>query len=1335
MRSAERACWLRSAIAGYAGCNGTRPIAKVLQEPRSAPRGESQAAAWQNSREYLLPIRYQHQAIAKPSLLLGELAQLENDVDVKLTYDARIETRLPEGQDPPISVPHARTHALACLSARDTSGQEDRKSGQERTSPTPTLVVGSSLHRESQSSTTSTTTQKILADRASEEHGGVALNKEEARADAADGPHGGKADEVSSGGFREPCLSTHGSTLSVDEPNPLRRPALFVGCPVFWADFPHLDGASSPNPHEDHGNVYPRLLIVSTTTGALFPPESRWGIVSPSMVSGSVPLLEQELRKHLLTREGPELSLNAFSYSPLNFTTGNCGVHHHGYYQRVRPSRWGITNLQRTIDSVLETTMGIESKIAMAGCIVSTTVCFARAAVTKTLKIITVQVQKQQLITELSRTNKTRSSLIALSIMCGLMGLYSEEIEAMPPPKGDTGKARSRRGSAAETDESDVSALFADFTPEGDDPVQPQIEAISPLPGTLESERMKNEELEERLKSLESKMTQEPRPPSTEGSADLASEIQRQVQMALNAQASTLRDEADEQRRKQERQLEEKMRSMEAHKAAEIEQALQNAEEKFNLLVEDQATRAEELETEIRRLQDQPTNSHEARPRDKFDELKTLMVRTEPKYCFNSEKGYNAYVFYTALKRQLSLISQYKGGMVLKRYMEIIARVADDDIDQGMPEQAQSDPQLKALYAAKMKYAEGKSHASMPSPTKSTTVTSEAEPGTYTNKMMSKDIVVVPEDSAYHPSNWDHDTHHLDGKLFTMVEQYWFAGPMLKKMVRECTSVSYGQTYSYAVTIAIKDMLTRELTRKRLAGRMWTEPSLALTFTNPEEFLRKWSERMRESRDSGLTLVDIYGLNFLSAFAKIAQGDVAYNAAIEEFDQGFKDEKELNLWIEKTVNQWQKFQAMNPTRKPKQDKDALATIKDLQARVTTQEAAINKLSKGKGKGKGKGDKHPKGGRGDGDTRKCTRCGQPGGHKRNGDATFDGKYCFRKNHAETKEEITTPKTPEAIALEKEIKEKKPPNSHATKHANAVETFKQMGKTGVEGALSRTTTHLDQIEQKVSKLLSEGTTPKDALATVKKQEEALRVKKAQLNEALSALVTHVTHFTLYPDGNMEPRQDDGLGFVEQEHEGQNFKLTDDDDSAHQSGSPIAHKGSGDNPSAVSASSATGPGGPHQDNGLGFVGEDDTPVVATISPGLATAIHYGGRVLLRYNAATKIQAHVRGRLLSQQRRVNMMVASGLGKAELLQREADEFQSKAELLQREAAKFQKEAADRLRAMMKSHEEKRAERKRKAEQPALDPPPYESPNHGYFPRCRGFRNNPPTCLVRLPIS
>ena len=56
MKPSGRAYWLRSAIASYAGCNGTRPIAKVLREPCSAPRGESQAAAWQYSREYLLPI-------------------------------------------------------------------------------------------------------------------------------------------------------------------------------------------------------------------------------------------------------------------------------------------------------------------------------------------------------------------------------------------------------------------------------------------------------------------------------------------------------------------------------------------------------------------------------------------------------------------------------------------------------------------------------------------------------------------------------------------------------------------------------------------------------------------------------------------------------------------------------------------------------------------------------------------------------------------------------------------------------------------------------------------------------------------------------------------------------------------------------------------------------------------------------------------------------------------------------------------------------------------------------------------------------------------------------
>ena len=208
--------------------------------------------------------------------------------------------------------------------------------------------------------------------------------------------------------------------------------------------------------------------------------------------------------------------------------------------------------------------------------------------------------------------------------------------------------------------------------------------------------------------------------------------------------------------------------------------------------------------------------------------------------------------------------------------------------------------------------------------------------------------------------------------------------------------------------------------------------------------------------------------------------------------------------------------AMNPTRKPKTDKDALATIKDLETRVTTQEAAISKLSKGKGKGgkggKGNGSKGGKGGRDDSETRTCDRCGMKGGHKTKGETRFDGKYCFRSYHTETREEITTPKTPEAIAAEKEWKAAHPPKDQATKFAHAVETFKQMGKDEVEKKLNTTNTHLNQIELKVSKLLSEGTTPKDALTTVKLQEEALRVKKAQLNKALGAFVTHVTRYDL-------------------------------------------------------------------------------------------------------------------------------------------------------------------------------------------------------------------------------
>ena len=85
---------------------------------------------------------------------------------------------------------------------------------------------------------------------------------------------------------------------------------------------------------------------------------------------------------------------------------------------------------------------------------------------------------------------------------------------------------------------------------------------------------------------------------ATAGSADptVAAEIQRQVQMALDIQAETLRNQADEQMRRQNKQLEDKMKEMNAQKAAEIEQAVTSTEDAFERFAKDQASKAEELE-------------------------------------------------------------------------------------------------------------------------------------------------------------------------------------------------------------------------------------------------------------------------------------------------------------------------------------------------------------------------------------------------------------------------------------------------------------------------------------------------------------------------------------------------------------------------------------------------------------------------------------------------------------------------------------------------------------------------------------------------------------------
>ena len=165
---------------------------------------------------------------------------------------------------------------------------------------------------------------------------------------------------------------------------------------------------------------------------------------------------------------------------------------------------------------------------------------------------------------------------MALGIVCGLMDLLSDEIQAMPPPKG--GKAGPRRGSTADTDDEDPDRTVSEgempaetSTPLGAQPAKPQ-----------------------------SKET----PASTAGSVDptMAAEIQRQINTALEIQAEMFRNEADEQRRKQDRELENKINELNAQKADDIKQAIRDAESAFNAFAEEQASKAEEREKEIQRL-------------------------------------------------------------------------------------------------------------------------------------------------------------------------------------------------------------------------------------------------------------------------------------------------------------------------------------------------------------------------------------------------------------------------------------------------------------------------------------------------------------------------------------------------------------------------------------------------------------------------------------------------------------------------------------------------------------------------------------------------------------
>ena len=112
MKPTERAYRLRSAIASYAGCNGTRPIAKVQLEPCSAPRGESQAAAWQDSREYLLHLLHVHWL---PCVDLHMRAQCMHMVPRCLFYVYRGKGEVAKKFRPPAAIESFLANSRQCV--------------------------------------------------------------------------------------------------------------------------------------------------------------------------------------------------------------------------------------------------------------------------------------------------------------------------------------------------------------------------------------------------------------------------------------------------------------------------------------------------------------------------------------------------------------------------------------------------------------------------------------------------------------------------------------------------------------------------------------------------------------------------------------------------------------------------------------------------------------------------------------------------------------------------------------------------------------------------------------------------------------------------------------------------------------------------------------------------------------------------------------------------------------------------------------------------------------------------------------------------------------------
>lgn len=593
---------------------------------------------------------------------------------------------------------------------------------------------------------------------------------------------------------------------------------------------------------------------------------------------------------------------------------------------------------------------------------------------------------------------------------------------------------------------------------------------------------------------------------------------------------------------------------MEGIVAALMSEYKETSRKEARLLMEElQSTKAQslKLKEELQAVKDARVNTSHEKYNEKFDELKSLMSRTEATFTFDDSKPnpYKQREFYETVRKQLDLAAQFKGGQTLKRFIEVTQELGMAPMNDAMPSTVRNNPQLSVLWEAQSEAKSG-SHAGSGSSSKSVVSSSNMM---YSNAEIKKDVVVIEDTSdPLHPQNWDPATKRLDTKMYSMLETHWLKGPLFDHVLREMQKVS-SKTYSYAITVAIQEIKSKSLIRIRKAAEDWVDPSRSLRFENASKFLDLWKKRRLEAREAKLTLNHIFGLHFLKAFGSKHESDPLYKAAVERFDAGFEDEDALDAWVEEMCTNWARFQAIDPSKgKQGGDKTALATqVAELTKKVESQSKQLHSKSATQ-----KAKKDPK------ELPACSRCGFYA-HKdpNTGKFVSDGSICYRTKHRDG-HEITAPIENKAKNYKEEAQKK------SAKKSAPAETKKDLKVAVASKRAMMTTQELNlELEKSNASVSNMNQRLTKAMATKKlSYEEANSLMGGQLEEAMKeksdieealkvremeALVVTVLPTPLsYQNPVVEilPKRSPPRG---------RGTLADSDESAHLSGSPFAQR----------------------------------------------------------------------------------------------------------------------------------------------------------------------------------